>query len=125
MQYLLIAKGIWLFDFIKRELRGFKRLAEKAGKEVIVCRHENLRINILDPQELDPSLYINICSEFITLSLLLPPVAKLILKICITNLYRRCGILNNLKAPPPVLSELIDEVKNFEGNTAAKEAIIG
>ena len=123
MQYLLIAKGIWLFDFIKRELRGFKRLAEKVGKEVLVCRHENLRINILDPQELDPSLYINICSEFITLSLLLPPVAKLILKICITNLYRRCGVLNNSKAAP-VLSELIEEVQNFDGNNAAKEAIL-
>lgn len=124
IQYLMIANGIWLFDFIKRELRGFKRLAEKVGKEVIVCRHENLRINILDPQQLNPALYINICSEFITLSLLLPPVAKLILKICITNLYKKCGILNNSKAPPPILSELIEEIRNFEGNNSAKEAIL-
>ena len=27
--YLLIARGIWLFDFAKRSLRGFLRIAEK------------------------------------------------------------------------------------------------
>nr|MBC8481271.1 hypothetical protein [Planctomycetota bacterium] len=123
MQYLLIASGMWIFDFVKRELRGFKRLAEKIGYTVIVCRHENLRINILDPQGSEPSLHANICSEFITLSLSLPPVAKLILKICITSLYEKFGLFTNPDAEPPVLSELINEVKHFDGNKAAKEAI--
>ncbi len=124
LQYLLIAKGVWIFDFVKRELRGFRRLAQKAGHEVIICRHENLRINILDPQGQDPSLYTNVCSEFITLSLGLPPVAKLILKICLTSLYEKFGLLVNPAAQPPVLSELIEEVKLFDGNKAAKEAIL-
>jgi hypothetical protein len=124
LQYLPIASGMWIFDYVKRELRGFKRLAEKAGYTVIVCRHENLRINLLDPQGSEPSLYANICAEFITLSLGLPPVAKLILKICITSLYEKFGLFTNPDAEPPVLSELIDEVKQFEGNKAAKEAIL-
>jgi hypothetical protein len=124
LQYLPIASGLWIFDFVKRELRGFKRLAEKIGYHVIVCRHENLRINILDPQGQNSSLYANICSEFITLSLGLPAVAKLILKICITSLYEKFGLFTNPNAEPPVLSELIDEVKQFDGNKAAKEAIL-
>jgi hypothetical protein len=124
LQYLSIASGIWIFDFVKRELRGFKRLASRAKREVIVCRHENLRINLLDPQGSEPSLYANVCSEFITLSLGLPPVAKLILKICITSLYEKLGLFTNPDAEPPVLSELIDEVKQFDGNKAAKEAIL-
>ncbi|MFC1780792.1 VWA domain-containing protein [Planctomycetota bacterium] len=57
LQYLPIASGIWIFDFAKRELREFKRLASRVKKEVIVCRHENLRINLLDPQGSEPSLY--------------------------------------------------------------------
>lgn len=124
MQYLLIASGMWVFDFVKRELRGLKRLASKINHEVIVCRHENLRINLLDPQGSEPSLYANICAEFITLSLGLPPVAKLILKICITNLYEKFGLFANPDTDPPVLSELIDEVKQFDGNKAAKDAIL-
>ena len=93
LQYLRIVSGLWIFDFVKRELRGFKRLVEKADYSVIVCRHENLRINLLDPQGSEPSLYANICAEFITICLALPPVAKLILKICITRLYERSGLL--------------------------------
>ena len=124
LQYLLIARGIFIFDFVKRELRGFRRLAQKFGCEVIICRHENLRINILDPQGQDPSLYANVCSEFITLSLGLPPVAKLILKICLTNLYEKFGLFVNPNAEPPVLAELIGEVKLFDGNKAAKDAIL-
>jgi len=123
-QYLLIASGMWIFDFVKRELRGIKRLASKINHEVIVCRHENLRVNLLDPQGSEPSLYANVCSEFITLSLGLPPVAKLILKICITSLYEKSGLFTNPNAEPPALSELIDEVKQFDGNKAAKEAIL-
>jgi hypothetical protein len=124
LQYLPIASGLWIFDLVKRELRGFKRLASRAKREVIVCRHENLRINLLDPQGSEPSLYANVCSEFITLSLGLPPVAKLILKICITSLYEKSALFTNPDAEPPVLSELIDEVKQFHGNKAAKEAIL-
>ncbi|MHC4728281.1 MAG: ATP-binding protein [Planctomycetota bacterium] len=124
LQYLSIAKGMWIFDFIKRELRGFKRLAERAGKPAVVCRHEMLRINLLDPQGTDPTLYANTCAEFITLSLNLPPVAKLILKICITHLYQRSGVLINSNAEPPILSELINEVRRFEGNKSSKEAIL-
>jgi hypothetical protein len=124
LQYLLIASGIFIFDFVKRELRGFKRLAEKVGKEVIICRHENLRVNLLDPQELEPSLYANICSEFIALSLGLPTVAKLVLKICITNLYKKFGLFTNRNALPPIFPELIEEVKNIKGHSAAKEAIL-
>ena len=124
IQYLPLSKGMWIFDFVKRELRGFRRLAQKTGSNVIVCRHENLRVNLLDPQDLDPSLYANVCSEFITLSLGLPPVAKLILKICITNQYEKSGLLLNPKAPPPTLSELIEEIKHFDGNKPAKEAIL-
>ena len=123
LQYLLIASGMWIFDFIKRELRGFKRLAERARRQVIVCRHEMLRINLLDPQGTDPSLYANTSAEFLTLNLGLPTVAKLILKICIIRLYERLGLLINPNAEPPILSELIDEVKRFDGNKAAKEAI--
>ncbi len=124
LQYLLIAKGIWIFDFVKRELRGFKRLAGRAGYNVIVCRHEWLRINILDPQGTDPSLYTNICAEFITLSLGLPAVAKHILKLCITYLYEKFGLFNNPKADPPILAELVEQVRHFEGNKAAKDAIL-
>jgi hypothetical protein len=124
LQYLFIAKGMWIFDFVKRELRGFKRLAERLGREVIVCRHEMLRINLLDPQGTDPALYANTSAEFITLSLNLPPVAKLILKICITHLYERSGLFIDSNARPPILSELIDEVRHFEGNKSAKEAIL-
>ena len=124
LQYLLIAKGMWIFDFVKRELRGFKRLAERVGYPVIVCRHENLRINILDPQGQAPSLYANVCSEFITLSLGLPSVAKLILKICITSLYEKFGLFIDPDAEPPALSELISEVKKFDGNKTAKDAIL-
>jgi len=124
LQYLFIAKGMWIFDFVKRELRGFKRLAERLGREVIVCRHEMLRINLLDPQGTDPALYANTSAEFITLSLNLPPVAKLILKICITHLYQRSGLFIDSNARPPILSELIDEVRHFEGNKSAKEAIL-
>ena len=54
----------------------------------------------------------------------LPPVAKLILKICITSLYEKSGLFTNPDVEPPVLSELIDEIKQFEGNRAAKEAIL-
>ena len=124
LQYLLIATGIWIFDFVKRELRGFKRLAGQVGFDVIVCRHEWLRINLLDPQGTDPSLYANVCAEFITLSLGLPPVAKHILKICIIHLYERFGLFNNRNAEPPILVELIDEVRHFEGNKPAKDAIL-
>jgi len=85
---------------------------------------KNLRINLLDPQCSEPSLYANVCSEFITLSLGLPPVAKLILKICITSLYEKFGLFTNPDAEPPVLSKLIDEIKQFDGNKAAKEAIL-
>ncbi|TKJ38327.1 MAG: hypothetical protein CEE38_06100 [Planctomycetes bacterium B3_Pla] len=124
LQYLPIASGLWIFDFVKRELRGIKRLASKINHEAIVCRHENLRINLLDPQGSEPSLYANICAEFITLSLGLPPVAKLILKICITNLYEKFRLFTNPDTEPPILSELIDEVKQFDGNKAAKDAIL-
>lgn len=124
LQYLVIAKGIWIFDFIKRELRGIKRLAQKGGFNVIVCRHENLRINILDPQGTDPSLYVNTCSEFITLCLNLPPVAKHILKICLTSIYQKRGLFTDPNAEPPILSELIEEIQRFEGNKAAKDAIL-
>jgi hypothetical protein len=124
LQYLYIAGGIWIWDFIKREMRGVKRLAEKVGFHAIVCRHENLRINILDPQGTNPSLYANTCSEFITLCLNLPPVARHILKLCVTSLYQKFGLFSDPEALPPILSELIEEVELFEGNKAAKEAIL-
>ncbi len=124
LQYLFIASGIWIFDFIKRELRGVKRLAEKAGFQFDVCRYEYMRINLLDPQGLNPAQYANVCAEFLTITLSMPPVAKLILKICITELYQKCGILINPDALPPTLKELIQQVRAFEGNKAAKEAIL-
>jgi len=40
LQYLPIASGMWVFDFAKRELRGFKRLASRVKREIVVCRHE-------------------------------------------------------------------------------------
>lgn len=124
LQYMFIADGIWIFDFIKEEFRGIKRLAEKIGKKVIVCRHEMLRINPLEPQEIEPSLYANTAAEFLTLSLNLPPVAKLILKICITNLYSRFGLFTSPNADPPTLFELMEEVRNFNGNKPARDAIL-
>jgi len=124
LQYLFIAAGIWIFDFVKRELRGFKRLAEQLGFSPIVCRSEWLRINLLDPQGLDPAQYANICAEFITISLGLPTVAKHILKICIIQLYEKFGLFNNPNAVPPILAELIEEVRNFIGNSSAKSAIL-
>lgn len=124
LQYLLITKGIWIFDFVKRRLRGFRRLAQRVGREVIVCRHEMLRINLLDPQGNDPAQYVNICSEFITINLNLPPVSRHILKISITHLYAKFGLFINPNAEPPTLSELIEEVKRFGGSRAAKDAIL-
>lgn len=124
LQYLAIAIGIWIFDFIKRELRGFKRLAEQLLFSPIVCRSEWLRINFFDPQGLNPASQANVVAEFITISLGLPPVAKYILKICIIRLYERFGLFNNPNATPPILAELIEEVRHFEGNSAAKEAIL-
>lgn len=124
LQYLLIASGIWVFDFVKREFRGLKRLAENIGKKFIVCRHNMLRINPLEPQQVEPSLHANTASEFITLSLNLPPVAKLILKICIANLYSKFGLFTVPDADPPTLFDLLIEVENFDGNKAAKEAIL-
>ncbi|KKR96379.1 MAG: hypothetical protein UU48_C0032G0003 [Candidatus Uhrbacteria bacterium GW2011_GWF2_41_16] len=124
LQYLFIASGMWIFDFIKRELRGFKRLAERLGFSPIICRYEWLRINLLDPQGLDPAQYANICAEFITLNLGLPTVAKHILKICIIRLYERFGLFNNSNAAPPLLAELVEEVRIFKGNSSAKEAIL-
>ncbi len=124
LQYLVIASGIWVFDFIKRELRGIRRLAQRMQIPFEVCRYEYLRINLLDPQGTNPSLYANVCAEFFTLMLSMPPVAKLILKICITDLYRQGGILLDPNASPPLMSELIRQVRSFEGNKAAKEAIL-
>jgi hypothetical protein len=116
--------GLLLFDFVKRELRGIRKLARPLGYDVIVCRHEYLRINLLDPEGIDPALNVNVCAEFLTLGLSLPPVAKHILKICITRLYERFGMFLDPNALPPTLSDLIAEVENFDGHKAAKEAIL-
>jgi hypothetical protein len=124
LQFLDFIEGLFLFDFVKREMRGIKRQAERLGHKVHICRHEWLQINILDPEEIDPSLNANLCSEFLTITLGLPPVAKHILKICIVRLYERFGLFNNPKASPPMLSDLISEVKYFEGNKSAKDAIL-
>lgn len=122
--YLRVAQGIWLFDFCKRSLRGFLRIADKFGRKAIVCRHEYAFTNPLDPEDIDPAYYINICAEFLTISLNLPPVARHILKICLTKLYEKHGLLNDHHAQPPLLTELLDEVRTFEGNKASKDAIV-
>jgi hypothetical protein len=121
--YLTIAGGIWLFDFCKRSLRGFLRIAEKAGRKAVVCRHECAFNNPLDPEDIDPTYYVNICAEFLTITLNLPPVARHILKICLMRLYENCGLFNDHRAAPPILTELLEEVRTFEGNKASRDAI--
>lgn len=124
ISYLLVAQGLWLFDFAKRSLRGFLRIAAQYGRKAIVCRHEFDFNNPLDPEDLDPSNYVNICAEFLTISLNLPPVARHIFKICLTQLYEKCGLFNDPAAQPPIWEELIKQVRQFEGNKSAKDAIL-
>ena len=99
-------------------------MQKNIGHKCIVCRHEFDFNNPLDPEDLDVANYVNICAEFLTTSLNLPPVARHILKICLTKLYEKCGLFNDNRAQPPIIEELIKQVREFEGNKSAKDAIL-
>ena len=124
LQALFLARGIWIFDFFKREYRHLMPLAAKINREMYVLRWRQLPYNPLEvPDAVFPLEWANNIADLFTSTLGVPPVARNILRVEINALYKQYGIYDG-STRYPTLRELAGRIRGIKANDAAKQAIL-
>ena len=124
LQAACLADGMWIFSLYKREVRHLLPLLAKAGKELFILRWRDFPFNPLEvPRGVHPTEQINNIADIFASTLGVPPVARNILRVALTNLYKKHGVFEGSKNWP-TLRELAEEIRSMKGNEAAKQAIL-
>ncbi len=124
LQALLLAAGIWIFDFFKREYRGLASLAQKMNRKLYVVRWQDFPFNPLEvPRGVHPMEWINTVADLFTSTLAVPPVARNILRRALAEIYKRNSVLTG-SANYPTLQDLANGIRRGKQNNAARQAIL-
>ncbi len=124
LQQVISTTPVWIFDFFKREYRRLSAAAYQLGHEVFVLRWQRFPFNPLRvPTNVHPSEWINNLVDVLASTLAVPPVARNILRVALTALYRKRGIFDGSN-DYPVWKELIEHIESMKVSKPAKQALL-
>ncbi len=126
LQAGMLARGTWLIDSRKREMRVLQPAFKKMGIPLAIVDGYSLKINPLQvPEGVSPNLFVPNVADTLVKTLKLPPTARKVLHQSLHNLYQKHGILDGNTTNYPTLFELRDYVcnaKNF--HSQARDALV-
>ena len=118
-------KGLWCFDFVKREFAVLKPGLAKSGVNLLVVPAREIRLNPLQcPECVVPTDWAPRIADALVQILQLPGRATKLLHLSILKLYRGFGIFDGSQHFP-TLFELREEIAaDSEANHQAKQAVV-
>lgn len=115
---------LWMTDSYKADLRHLWPYFQQKNESLIILPHEDLRLNILQPDGCDPRKHLNISTDLLVRVLGLADRAGTILRNTCDDLYEQYGVYQGGEFSP----HLIDVFESIKGqtdlNAASKSAIL-
>ena len=118
-------RGLWCFDFVKREFAVLKPHLAQLGIKLLIVPARELRLNPLQcPDHVSPPDWAPRVADALVQVLQLPTRATKLLHVSILRLYRHLGVLDGSQHFP-TLFELRETIANdTEANHQAKQAVV-
>lgn len=118
-------RGLWMFDFRKREYRCLVPWFEAMGLETIVVPARMLRLNPLQvPFGVDARAWASRVADMLVQVFRLPPRATKLLNLTMLDLFERFGVTSG-KTQYPTLFDLREAIAaNRDANSQARSAIV-
>ena len=124
LQIAEFIEGLWCTDLYKKEMRHLRPLLQRIGKDFIIVRSSQARVNILQSDQEDPSGHLADVLDTLRRILGLPSRAMSILRTVCHELYREFGIYSG-NVSWPTLFDVFEKVRAASNlNAAAKDAIL-
>ena len=124
-QIAALGCAVWLVDLYKTQNRRLRPIFHQHGRELVILRPIDFRINPLQAWDNDPRDHLSLTVGRLVRILDLPPRASMILGQICHELYREFGIWDGQKDRWPTLFHVYERVRNQPGlNAPAREAIL-
>ena len=118
-------KGLWCFDFVKREFAALKASLERAGVNLLIVPAREIRLNPLQcPEHVVPTDWAPRIADILVQTLLLPARATKLLHVTILELYHRFGIFNGSRHYPTLFDLRETIVADSDANHQARQAVV-
>lgn len=118
-------KGIWLFDFRKREFAVLRPHLKRVGVDLIVVPARKLRINPLQlPHAVEPADWAPRVADMLVLTLRLPERATKLIHLAVLNLYREFRCISTSRRFPTLFDLRERIAADKEANFPAKQAVV-
>lgn len=118
-------RGLWCFDFVKREFAVLKPYLARLDINLLIVPARELRLNPLQcPSHVTPTLWAPWVADMLVQTLRLPPRATKLLHTTILEAYDRFGIFSDGERHPTLFDLREAVAANAQANHPARQAIL-
>ncbi len=116
---------VWVSDLYKHQIRNLRPIFKDLGQELIVLRAQDWRVNLLQPDGIEPRIHLSMVVDLLTRVLELPSRSSYIIRQACQTLYDRFHVWRGQSEEYPCLFDLYEMIRKGKGiHTESKGAIL-